>query len=766
MQVIFDPVWSWPIAVLIGCALVGVVVITYPPRIAHLPVRTRRFLFTVRLLSALTLFFGLLRPAIRFTEKDERGAQLIVLMDKSRSMTTPDGPAGATRRANLAKLIHDNADIIKKVGESIELRFNDFADEIAPAPDAEPTAEADGKFTAIGKVIDEVRKDESGKRLVGVVLMSDGAQRAIGDDDIDARAAARRFAEQKGVPINTVVFGSSDLSSVGMDLAVEDMTVDPLPFERKTVPVRGQIRVSGAAGRKVQVRLMIEDRKGKGLGQSGELVPIPASADAKPVKQIVIPEGTSLIPVDLTFIAQQAGEYKLAFDVSVVDDANQKELKTANNRLETLINVRKGGLKVRYFDIARPEATFIRRLNENAKVQLDWQMIPVGLDQAKIRIEPNVFERGAYDVYMIGDVPASVFRPMGVDLLLLLRRRLDEGAGLIMTGGQRNFGAGGYAQTPIGDYLPVMMSAAEILRPGQKAPDQQIPGPLHMRPTKDGLQHFVMQVAAGDNEEVWKRLAPLDGANRLKAAGGQVDILARATESDVSLLFANDRGKSRVMAFAGDSTWRWHLHGQKAIHQRFWEQILLWLAHKESESDQPVWVAVEPRNIAPGGKAPIRFGAQDAQRNPISDATFTVEVLTPKGERKQVTPQKAGAESLAEFANTDEPGDYWVTVTGMKDGKALGPQAAARFIVDPRDAELDNPAADPDLMREIASLTGATAVAPEDFGQFLERLLTDGIASELQRHTTRTLWDGWPFLMTFAILLSTEWYVRKKRGLV
>jgi hypothetical protein len=220
------------------------------------------------------------------------------------------------------------------------------------------------------------------------------------------------------------------------------------------------------------------------------------------------------------------------------------------------------------------------------------------------------------------------------------------------------------------------------------------------------------------------------------------------------------------MAFAGDSTYKWYLRGDRAVHQRFWEQMFLWLAHQENQSDQPVWVAVDPRNIAPGGKAPLRFGAQDAQKRPVNDVTFAVEVVTPKGEKRTVTPQKAGNEWYADYGGTSEPGDYWVNVTAIRGGKLYGIPASTRFIVDSRDPELDNPVADLDLMNELASVTGASVITPEHFGEFLDRLLKEGVAAELIRHTTITLWDGWPFLLVFTLLLSTEWYLRKRRGLV
>jgi hypothetical protein len=105
-------------------------------------------------------------------------------------------------------------------------------------------------------------------------------------------------------------------------------------------------------------------------------------------------------------------------------------------------------------------------------------------------------------------------------------------------------------------------------------------------------------------------------------------------------------------------------------------------------------------------------------------------------------------------------------VSAVREGKSYGLPTSTRFIVDARDAELDNPAADPELMSEIATLTGATTVTPEGFGDFLDRLVSEGVAAEMMRYTTVTLWDGWPLLLMFALLLTTEWFVRKRKGLV
>ncbi len=69
-----------------------------------------------------------------------------------------------------------------------------------------------------------------------------------------------------------------------------------------------------------------------------------------------------------------------------------------------------------------------------------------------------------------------------------------------------------------------------------------------------------------------------------------------------------------------------------------------------------------------------------------------------------------------------------MTARASVNGKSTGLPTLSRFIVETRDPELDNPAADPDLMAEIASLTGASVVPPEKLGTFLDDLLKSGSA--------------------------------------
>ncbi len=767
VHLVFSPIWSWPLVALAAVMLYGLVLWTYPPRIRAFPPGQRRLLLGLRLCGATILLFAMLRPALEFSEIDERGAQLVFLTDQSRSMNTPDGPGGETRRKHLLKILEEIAPSLEALGKKVDLRFIEFAESSTEVEALEPAST--GRFTAIGLAIDELRKEDQAKRLAAVFLLSDGAQRATGEANVDPRAATRRIATQKSIPIHTVTFGTSEITTAGMDLGVEDLLVNSTTFESKIEVVKARVRMVGAAGRKIRVRLLIEDRSGKPMGEPGEWKQIPFSTETKSLIDLETNENATVQPVTLSFIAPLPGEYKIALEV----EPQPGEVKTTNNRLETLITVSDGGLRVAYLDVLRPEQKFIRRLNETARIQLDWVTVPTHTSGRPAKADPQQFDpvrdaklfgRGRYHVYILGDIPASEFRVRGVNLLDQLADRVQEGAGLCLLGGQHNYSTGGYGDTKLGGLFPVDLKGKALPR-GQIDPTQQLRKKIQMLPTRDGESHFLMLLESTGNEQAWRSLPPMNGANKLVPKSG-ADILAESADQD-PLLVATDVGQARVAALAFDETWLWHLSGRSAEHQKFWQQMLLWLAHKEQDGDQPLFVRVDPRNFAPGGKVPIQMGLRNDKKQPVENAEYQVEVLGPAGVKPvQLTPQKQSGGAMAEFVGTDHPGDYWVSVRATVDGKAAGLPTTTRFIVEARDPELDNPAADPDLMSEIAALTGASAVPPEKLGAFLDDLLKSGISTELTRNRLVNLWDNWPLLLLFSTVMTLEWFVRKRSGLV
>ena len=224
-----------------------------------------------------------------------------------------------------------------------------------------------------------------------------------------------------------------------------------------------------------------------------------------------------------------------------------------------------------------------------------------------------------------------------------------------------------------------------------------------------------------------------------------------------------------MLAFAGDTTWQWTFHEDWSLdaHQRFWRQVIFWLTKMENDGESPLWVNADSRSLTPGRNEELSFGLRDENGMPLSNVNYTVSIKRPDGEIEQVPARTEDLHGAANFANTMLPGDYVATVAA-EGTKGMGTlYASTRFIVNSRDPELDSPAADPALLREVAHVSGGDFLTSSEMLERLQEWSRNGLPSlEMTRNIRTTLWDNWFSLLLFAATLATEWYLRKKRGLV
>lgn len=176
---------------------------------------------------------------------------------------------------------------------------------------------------------------------------------------------------------------------------------------------------------------------------------------------------------------------------------------------------------------------------------------------------------------------------------------------------------------------------------------------------------------------------------------------------------------------------------------------------------------MEPRDLSPGQVAELTFGARDEQGNTRSDVTYEAEVITPDRKSRPLVTRRNESGGIAEFTETAESGDYWVQVKAIAGGQPVAGPAITRFHVNTRDPELDVPAADSSLLRELAHVSGGDFLTSDELLTRLETWAAKGLPGmELERTERMTLWDNWIVICVVVLLLTAEWIIRKKRGLV
>lgn len=764
LSIQINPVWPWPMVLVMSLSTMGVVLGTYPQRLSAFGPWQRGMLLGLRLTAALLLILAMLRPGLQWSKKNDHSALFPLLLDVSRSMTTKDGPGGSTRFEAQQKALIDNRGLFEQLRKKVQAPEYGYEKDLVPLPEGatsgrpSPTIEPKGEQTAIGFSLDALLKQYPNQPVVGILMLGDFGQRALAPYDIDPRLIAQRLAELH-VPVYTVPFGASSLSSSGRDLIAEDLIVNPTVFVKNTVIVGAKIRSLGAAGRQQTVQLLVEQPTNRQPGQ-------PPQMEVRKSIQIRPQGNEDVVPVELEFTPQQAGEFRVT--LKVLPDEGEPII--TNNELTTFITVLKGGLSIAYFDTARQEVKPITNLAKSPDIQLDYfKILPNSQRTSNFVLESDWFQPGKYDVYIIGDVSSDTFQDPKLPkpaLQSIHEAVVDRGAGLLMIGGMRNFASGGYGETPLAATLPVFMNPADKQIEGSINKDQHYLGPQQIVPTNDGLNHFVMRIdTQAQNLAKWQALPPLNGANKLGQAKQLGQILARNQEGK-PLLVAQDLGRGRSMAFAGDTTFLWALSGYEDVAQRFWRQVILWLAHKELQGDSSIWLKLNERRFRPGQPVDLIFGAKNKDGVAIPDAQFKVQIYTPKGEPKLLAAQQAGSDHTARFTETLAPGEYTAVIDATHQGTSVGSSARARFMVYEHDLELHNPAADTAFAAELAQLTGGRMLTPEELDSFLRELLNKDLQPDNARLTTVSLWDNWLFLLLFVTIMTVEWFLRKTRGLV
>lgn len=736
--------------VLVAAAVLVLLVALVRPAGERVAAGRRRVLAALRLGAVALLLLAMLRPAVVHSTIERQRATLVVLADQSRSMQVADSASGRSRWQELVAALDDARPALERLGRDVEIKQFTFDEQLHPVEShdgrAVLPARPEGQQTALGAALDDLLKRTSGERLLGVIVLSDGAQRARAPRDLPPHAAARRLADL-GFRLDAVVFGQARGPGQGRDVAIEELQTAERVFVKNRLPVHAVVRLDGFAQEPVTVQLLVETSPG-----TLEVVGSAPVEAATPVARV---------PIDLEHLPEAPGEFKLSVRV----EPREGELVTTNNTASTFVTVLRGGVNVLYLEgAARVEQKFLRRsLDLSPDIRVDALRIDARRPETRPADLAERLRPGKYDVYLLGDLDSSAWQD---DELDELAATVEAGAGLMMLGGFHSFGPGGYGQTPLADVLPIRIDRLERQRFGEPVrADLHLATRPRMRPTAAGLTQSLMLLAPRDqNASAWAALPPLEGANRFAGLKPGAVVLAESENAE-PLLVAKDYGRGRVLAFAGDSTWRWWLLGHDQAHRRFWRQTVLWLARKDETHEGQVGIVLDRRRYAAQSRVEFALVAESPEGEPLADVRFTAEALLPDGRKLPLPLRRDGERTTGALTDTTLPGDYTLEARAELNGAAVG-TARARFLVEEQDLELDNPAADRSALEGLAALTGGETLAPEQLPRLLERLGQDVESLEVTRQTRTTLWDTWPMLLSIVGLLVVEWTLRKRWNLV
>lgn len=751
----FEPVLSWPAILVVLGVLVALLAIR--PTYRVLSRGQLRTLAVLRLVTIALLALGLARPGcVRMVERPQK-VVLPVMIDVTRSMELPHEGSGTTRWQKLIDSLQAAQPQLRKLAERFEVQYFAFDGDLVAIESSEgwpslpdgPSGAQSDYGAALAQVTERLR----GERIAGSLILGDGVQNTD-FPKVELPRAVREYSQLQS-PLFAVPFGQAAEGDQIADIAVTNLPDQFAVFVKNEINIQGVVEVRGFANQEIPVQLLR-------VGQDGQ-------EELLKSEVVVARQGDEKIPVNMRYTPTEPGEYRLVLRA----EPQSREVVVRNNELPAFLTVYEGGLRVLYIEgELNYEQKYLRRsLAASQDLEVDF----VWVDQRdRDRWPVNLVDQlsdSNYDVFILGDIDSrALHQPGGFeDNLKALALQVEKGKGLIMLGGEHSFGPGRYHSTPLNDLLPIQMQPYEAQDFG--AP---VNHSLHLERElvlRVASPHYLTRIS-GDDPNVWESLPPLLGANRFAGLKPRTQVLLETERGEPILVVGTVGG--RVVAFAGDSTWRWWTLGDSQLHRRFWRQMVLWAAGLDGMNRQNVIIELPQRRFAQGSPLDFQVSAREPGGQALENASFSIEMTKPDGSQVPVVVSEQGEVRLANLpeGSLDLTGLYAIEASAVEGQKSIG-SARIEFVVFDADREKSQPAASPDRLSRMVLPTaefGGKLVDPDRLSSHIEDWLSQ--PAELSIEVPQrwllgeTFLDGLLFLACFVGVLGLEWYFRKKWGLV
>jgi uncharacterized membrane protein len=697
------------------------------------------------LLAAILLML-LWQPAITIAELKPQQNIIAVLVDDSRSMGISED--GSTRQAQAVSALQNGVLASLNHGFQTRLyRVDDVPARIDNLNDLKPTAPS----TRIGDSLKQLSEETSDLPIGAVVLLSDGDDNT-GGISADAINALRA----RHIPVHTVGFGRERAAH---DVELDDAVIAPRALADSRIAAKITFHQRGYAAAKIN--LAVRDVT---TGQPKVLAS----------RAVTLGPDGNVQTETLMFDIGGAGARTL--QIAAIPLAGEEN--TANNTLTRVVNVGSDPRRILYVEgEPRWEFKFIREAEEGDRMVHIASMVRTSENKIYRQgiSDPKELASGfparaedlfAYQGLIIGSVEAGYFTPAQQELI---REFVDRrGGGLLLLGGQFSLADGGWNASNLTDLFPTTL------------PTQA--GTFHREADpRNGTTHTTAELAPAGMDSIITRLVddPAANAAKWKTLPYLMDYEDPGTPKPGAAVLANmitpegrklpllitenfGRGRTAIMATGGSWRWQMSLPLGDTAHDLFWQQLLRWVV---SDTPGHVTASVPAQMLLDNGAVTLTADVRDQQYNPAPDAKVEAHILGPSGVSALVemspVPDNPGQFQAAWSA--PKTGAYLTEVTAQRNATELGRDILTFQRMDGV-AENFHTEQNRDLLERLAAQTGGQYWKPADLGKLASAIPFSEAGVTMRE--TKDLWDLPLVFLVLLLLRFSEWWLRRKWGIV
>ena len=747
----------------IAGAAILLVALLYYRAFGMLRPRQWQTLLLLRIGAILVVLLFLFQLGFSFYTERLGKPPLVFLIDASGSMSTSDDASGVSRfnqaRSQLEKWSSDLKDDFTIYLIAFDERAYPLADPRQLAT-LTPTGKATSLTAALQTASQQVPKQE---RPVAI-LLSDGIHN-WGRNPLEIA----KTLKDSGIVVYTVGVGASLRS----DRSFRDVQVTGITCPDRLL-INNKAKIAGFV---------------EGIGVAGQVVQVVLGDEGKPVQETKLTldgiEGSQ--KVEFEFIPTVKGRHTYTVRVPPI----QQERITENNFRSAVAMVIEPGIRVLYIEgtlrgeygalvdrfLAKdPDLEFCALIQTRPNVFLTRTNIK-GLDLKTIPSDAETLNK--FHVFILGDLDSTYLKPQQQQWIV---QRIRNGGGLVMLGGYHALGPGGYAGTPIGEVLPVLLGSREI---------GQVEEPFLPLLTPDGVRHPIFaniadffRTQAGLPRQ--SGLPELDGCTRVERARPGASVLAvqptdvgkktgptrpgsekAESGSEMPVLAVQPLDKGRTAVFCGDTTRKWQqgplVLGQDSPFLRFWGQMIRWLAGRSGPVEEKASITAAIDKGFYESEEPIQVTAivRDEKGQGSQGAQVKAKIKGPTAaEEVTLTSVPGPAGHYAGTYKPRIPGRYDVVVEARAGQVTL---TSDKLVAEVGRANLEFDKLDMDdkMLAQIAAETRGRYVHLSTASTLIDQL-DRSQRQQRELHKTDLYRPAGLFWAIFVVLVSTEWFLRRR----
>ena len=692
----------------------------------------RSLILALRVVGVLLLAGLLLNPGRWIAEKEEVSDFWAVLFDQSGSMAEEE-------RAAEAGSIYKEL----KSGQTQEGRvrpwvFAKEASELTGDAAALPTPALEGSdfVAAVGSVLEN--SAARGQPLTGVLVVGDGRQTALGNQD----SAVVARAQALGVPVHVLPLGG-EVQEPRVEIASTRSSV--LAFAEQSSKVSAKLKSRFLPASRVTVTLenlageKIASQEVEVEGEQEQIITLDAIAPAESTVwrwRVQAPEGMDHEPQDDLFQLRVLDSRTRVFLAEGAPYWDSKFL-AQHLRLQDSIDLNS-----------------VHRLSNTRWFRIDSGGVEEEFtSEATSAIFPDE-DLGRYDLVVFGKNIAPFLNDERVEALERFVR--DQGGAVLFSRGKAFSGT----QSPLSRLEPVVWDVGGV--------DE-----FRFRPTEEGAAVGLFgEGLPGIEAAVWGNLPALKDGSAVAEVKPFTRVLAEGQPDGLSgnrlpLLLVRRYGQGVCGMVNADGLWKWDFYPeakeQGNMYAEFWTQLVQWMA---------TW-----SEFLPGQDYALRLGESRAAVGEEVAVWVTwrgegvpeprLKLIAPDGSSTELTPGllpgESGRPRWRGSLKVDQPGWWQVEVMG-EESQSL-PTTGLMVIGEPReDNELS---ADAGALTRFASATGGKTWKLEEVQELLEEI---NRVPEVEDRDGGMEWQSW--LRHWAVVLlgagvfGWEWWLRRRNGLV